>query len=430
MPRNPTPNFYLKPKDAEGKSLIYLQYKYSGEKLFFSFGQRIAPGNWNDKKQRVKNNATTTADGNYNLNQLLDTLADECEAAHKREMVNGVPRPDTLKAYLQAIIDQNKEPKESDAPTLFKLIDRFISGEIKFRGKKKKQGTLNNYKYFKQHLEGYQVAKKQKVNYDIISLDWFYKYTSYLADDLELKDNTIAKDIRLLKAVMQEAVDLEETTNYVFKHKKFVYSEEETEAIYLNEKEIIKLYEHDFAGSQRLEAVRDLFVFGCFTGLRFSDYSNVQPQHIVEHEGETYIKMETQKTKEPVIIPCNPVVKTLFEKYDNNANKLPRAPSNQKFNEYIKEAAALAGLKETGRLTKAPSLPLDECISSHTARRSFATNLYLAGFPVLDIMKITGHKTEKAFLKYIKVSKLDTAKRLSAHFRSKVLANDLSLKVL
>jgi integrase len=84
---------------------------------------------------------------------------------------------------------------------------------------------------------------------------------------------------------------------------------------------------------------------------------------------------------------------------------------------YIKEAAALTGLTERGRLTSDLGKPLNECISSHTARRSFATNLYLDGFPVIDIMKITGHKTEAAFLGYIKVSKLDTAKRLSRHHK-------------
>ena len=178
------------------------------------------------KKQRVKNTATTTTDGKFSLNQLLDTLAEECEAAYNRELPNGIPAPETLKAYLQAIIDQNRAAPEKDTPTLFKLIDRFISGEIKNKGKKKSAGTLENYKYFKQHLEGYSAAHKTKVDYDSISLDFFYKYTSYLADVLNLGTNTIAKDIRLLKAVMGEAVDLEETSNYIFKHKKFTYSEE------------------------------------------------------------------------------------------------------------------------------------------------------------------------------------------------------------
>lgn len=79
----------------------------------------------------------------------------------------------------------------------------------------------------------------------------------------------------------------------------------------------------------------------------------------------------------------------------------------------------LAELTETGRLSTDATKPLFECVTSHTARRSFATNLYLDGFPTIEIMKITGHKTEKSFMKYIKVSKLDAAKRLSAHMKKR-----------
>jgi len=75
----------------------------------------------------------------------------------------------------------------------------------------------------------------------------------------------------------------------------------------------------------------------------------------------------------------------------------------------------LIGLTEKGRLSTNPSLELWECISSHTARRSFATNYYLQEFPIVHLMKITGHRTEKSFYKYIKISKLESAKRLSIH---------------
>ena len=86
-----------------------------------------------------------------------------------------------------------------------------------------------------------------------------------------------------------------------------------------------------------------------------------------------------------------------IHKYDGNQNKLPKSLSNQKFNDYIKEAGKLAGMAEKGRLSTNPELQLWQCISSHTARRSFATNYYLQGFPTIDLMKVTGHKTEKAF---------------------------------
>ena len=127
--------------------------------------------------------------------------------------------------------------------------------------------------------------------------------------------------------------------------------------------------------------MRDLFVFGAWVGLRFSDFSNIKPENIVKSDDDYYIKIITQKTKELVIIPCNPVVLEIFEKYKNNSNKLPKAISNQKFNDYIKEVCELAELTEKGRLSSRPKERLCDLISSHTARRSFATNYYLQGFP-------------------------------------------------
>jgi len=78
MPRKPVVHFRLKPEDATGYSLIYLQFVYQGRRLFFSFGQAIKPSDWNEKKQRVKNKQTTTEDGKFALNDLLENLERIC----------------------------------------------------------------------------------------------------------------------------------------------------------------------------------------------------------------------------------------------------------------------------------------------------------------------------------------------------------------
>src|SRR5215218_3605870 len=94
-------NFYLKKKEeSTGKSLIYLQYKYNGYKLTFSFGQVIDPKNWNNGRQRVKSNNQTTADGKHSLNELLENLAVECVRAYNTELKNGIPTPTAIKKYL------------------------------------------------------------------------------------------------------------------------------------------------------------------------------------------------------------------------------------------------------------------------------------------------------------------------------------------
>lgn len=430
-------NFYLKKAEpSTGRSLIFLQFKYSGQRLVFSFGQSVDPKNWNANKQRVKNNRETTADGDHSLNDLLSNLQKVLEKAYKEELRNGAPTPDTLKGYLIDFINRNKKVK-TEGPTLFKLIDRFIAGEIlKRNGKEKSVGSINNYRTVKLHLQAFEKKYRYPINFESITLEFFYKYVHFLKMDVShslprmdksgksikdpakaLSKNTIAKDISIIKVFMGEAVDLGYTNNYQFRNKKFSFSEVATDAVYLTDAEIIKLYRHDFSFNKKLEQTRDLFVFGCFVGLRYSDYSDIRPENIIEIDDDLFIKTVTKKTAEEVIIPCNPIVLEIFKKYEANPNKLPRSYSGQKFNEYIKDVCKQAGFTDKGRLASNPDMELYQCISSHTARRSFATNYYLQGFPTIDLMKITGHKTEKAFLTYIRVSKLDTAKRLSQHIK-------------
>jgi len=426
-------NFYLKAAGKSGKSLIGLFFRYNGRRLKFSFGQSINPKNWNSSKQRVKNNNQTTSDGKYLLNDLLDTMAQICLSAYNKEITKGIPEPATLRKHLQNFMNQNEE--DPDGPTLFKLLDRFINNEIKHKGRSKSDNTIKTYRTLKGHLLEYQAVKKQKVDFESITLDFYYSYVDFLSKrdkyasqirafrpELKakpignLEGNSISKDIQILKVIMAEAVDMGFTQNLQFKHKKFAVSREDTDAVFLTEKEIVDLYRFKFT-NKRIEQVRDLFVFGCFVGLRFSDYSDVKPENIVKIDGDHFIKLITKKTKDLVIIPCNPIVLEIFKKYESNHNKLPRSISNQNFNEYIKEACLEAGFTEVGRLSTAPQKELWECISSHTARRSFATNYYLEGFPTIYLMKITGHRTEKAFMKYIRVTKLDTARRLNTHIK-------------
>jgi integrase len=438
MPRSPQVNFRLKPHDAEGLSLIYLQFLYNKYRLFFSFGQKVNVSNWNKNKQRVKNTRETSSDGKYLLNDLLENLEKVCIKAYNNEIKNGIPHPDTLKRYLEDFLNQNEPQTQQEMPSLFKLLDRFINNEIKFKGKNKSKNTLKTYNTLKGHLHEYQHIFKHKVDFDTVNLEFFYKYVDFLGKRNryekqirslrpELKNkmvgkigtNAISKDIQILKTVMGEAVDLDYTTNYAFKHKKFFVTRTDTDAVYLKDKELQDLYKYDLSKNKRLEQVRDLFIFGCWVGLRFSDYNNVKAENIVMIENDLFLKITPQKTSDYVIIPCNGGVLEIFKKYENSPNKLPKSISNQKFNEYIKEVCKLTGMNEKGRLSSDLNLELWECISSHTARRSFATNLYLEGYPTLEIMKITGHRTERSFMKYIKLTKLDAAKNLNLHMKKK-----------
>lgn len=142
--------------------------------------------------------------------------------------------------------------------------------------------------------------------------------------------------------------------------------------------------------------------------------------------GHECFKIEQQKTETKVIIPILPQAREILEKYDYN---IPKVIANQKFNEFLKEVARLAGLDDEVTIThtqinedskKAERVTQRfakwECVTAHTARRSFATNMYKRDFPTLMIMAITGHKSESAFLKYIKVTEEENAERMMEKF--------------
>jgi integrase len=160
-----------------------------------------------------------------------------------------------------------------------------------------------------------------------------------------------------------------------------------------------------------------LFIIGCYTGLRFSDLSQLRKENIIK--GGHMAKISTIKTGEMVMIPLKGIVKTILNKYEGI---VPEALSNQKMNEYLKEVGELAKLNESILITSTKggkrsteTFKKFELITTHTARRSFASNAYLSGVPTISIMKITGHRTEKSFLKYIKISQEDNANKLIAH---------------
>jgi len=168
------------------------------------------------------------------------------------------------------------------------------------------------------------------------------------------------------------------------------------------------LFNVDLSGNPRLCRVRDLFLIGCYTGLRFSDFTELQPGNFKKTaEGKEFIEMMTRKTGVKVTIPVKSELREILSGYDYQP---PKAISNQNFNEYLKEVGELAGLIEPTMLTRFrngkridQTFPKYELMTTHTARRSFATNAYKAGVPVKYIMSVTGHKTEREFYKYVRI---------------------------
>lgn len=196
---------------------------------------------------------------------------------------------------------------------------------------------------------------------------------------------------------------------------------DEIEAIYnLDIPSLIASNQIDAKSS--IETTRDLFIIGCWTGLRRADLNRIN-EAVFDFDCNT-LSIQTQKTDSRVTIPLHPFVKKLYEKYHGN---FPRLIDKSKANNQLRELGRLAGidtltLRSTvkgGRVVTERLLKYQR-IGFHTGRRSFATNLYKMGAPAISIMQMTGHTTEANFLKYIKVSKEEHAAMMQKYFKTAV----------
>ncbi|MQY80258.1 MAG: tyrosine-type recombinase/integrase [Bacteroidetes bacterium] len=206
--------------------------------------------------------------------------------------------------------------------------------------------------------------------------------------------------------------------NQEIDRRKFKVLREETDSIYLTESELNKMYQLDLSENITLDIARDVFLVGCRTAQRFSDYSLISKENLIHIEYKDVIDLLQKKTGERVKIPLHWQATEILNKHDGYLPKI----YEQKLNSRIKEVGRLAGINESvltqeikGGLKVKKTVPKYELIKTHTARRTGCTLMYKAGIPVIDIMKISGHKTEREFLKYIRISKEETAILLSDH---------------
>lgn len=192
---------------------------------------------------------------------------------------------------------------------------------------------------------------------------------------------------------------------------------EPTFAVFLSMNEITRIYYYKFENQDKRKAkerIRDLFVVGCLTALRYSDYSTLTADNLQNG----YIVKRTKKTNVDVKVPAHDYVKEIFTKHNG---QIPSGLCIQYFNKYLKLIMREIGLNDkiTFSYTKGGKLKTVtrekwELISSHTARRSAATNMYLTGrMKTLEIMKLTGHRSEQNFFRYIRLTSDDTARSIS-----------------
>mgnify|MGYP001203882684 CR=1 FL=1 len=280
-------------------------------------------------------------------------------------------------------------------------------------------GTIRNYISTQSAIKKYCANRKIKLKMDNVDIDFYNDFIKYLNEAThargKYKPNVIGKFIKNIKVMLRYAYDNGYTSNEDFKRKEFKAYKENTETIYLNEDELKQLYQLELPDNQA--QIRDSFLISCYTGLRYSDISRLEKKHLNFTDG--MISIVTQKTNALVVIPMHQTVKEIFAKYGNQP---PTVQCNQSTNRMLKKLCRMAGIVEpisiietAGGQRKEVTYEKCDLVTSHTGRRSFATNAHKAGIDSLSIMQITSHTSESSFLRYIRVSKEENAVSLQKH---------------
>ncbi len=230
-------------------------------------------------------------------------------------------------------------------------------------------------------------------------------------NDNGLQQNYVSKVISNLKLVLNEATEDKVNTKTDYQSKRIKAPRVETTQIYLNEEELDRLYAVPCTDER--DEGRDLYILMSFTGPRISDlYKFGKSTFFIEDDVE-YFSFHMQKTKHSVHIPVHPYVKAIMEKYNW---QLPKR-SRQRITDHVKAVAQLAHIDQMievvtypGSVMTITSVPKWTQIKPHTARRSLACNMLLAGVPEHIVMSVGGWKTSKSFQPYVRLTASDKLK--------------------
>lgn len=381
---------------------------------------------WNNTKQQVRAKADETQRDFIN-NNLIDLEKHIIKTYNIEYNTKQHIGKDWLKNKIDAFFGRTST-NEGYKIYFIDWVAKFIDEAPKrlYKGKPINQKTIQQYTVTLKKLQAFEETQKTKTRFEGIDLHFYRNFIDYCRTVERLGDNSISGHIKNIKMWCKN-IDIDGLPiNAQYKSSEFSAIKTETKDVYLTEVEINKVFAHDFKSDLRLSNARNHFIFGLRTGLRVSDFLKLDEKHI----DKKYITITTQKTKQKVVIPIHQQVRYII---DNNNGELPTPLSDQKFNEYVKEVCEAVGITQMVEGAKSTKIVLKEktettpeeaiyrketslfrkceLVTSHTCRRSFATNLY-GKLPNKVIMAITGHTTETQFLNYIKTTNEEFAEIL------------------
>ena len=388
---------------------IRMRVNFASKRIEFTTGYRIDAAKWDSDKQRVRNGCTNKLKQSASeINaSLLGYYTEVQEIFKKFEVEEIMPTPEQIKEAFNALhrpIEEVK-PRKSTPNAFYKVFDEFVRDCG--RQNDWTDSTYEKFAAVKNHLMNF----RDELTFDFFDEKGLNDYVNYLRDVKEMRNSTIGKQLSFLKWFLRWAFKKGLHQNNAYDSYKPKLKSTQKKIIFLTWEELNKLREFEIpAAKQALDRVRDVFLFQCFTGLRYSDVFNLRKSDI---KGD-HIEVTTVKTSDSLIIELNKHSKAILDKYKNVAfedDKVLPVITNQKMNDYLKELAELAGIDEPVRQTYYRGneridevTPKYALLGTHAGRRTFICNALALGIPPQVVMKWTGHSDYKAMKPYIDIA--------------------------
>ena len=338
--------------------------------------------------------------------------------------------------------------KQKQKPTFIQFVEQYIAecetGErLKQKSTRKvSSGTIKNYKGFLAQMLEYQKSRKRVIDWDDLDFTFYNDYKQYFIEK-NYSPNTIARHIKNMKTMLYAAKALHLTTRDDFTSAQWSADREDVDNIYIPESRLKEMFEFDMSDYQamkerasrfakdeeekktlihalkrdlyrrKLSEARDIFLMGCLTGQRVSDYKRVSLDMIETIQGDRqFLHLVQVKTEKDVYVPYNNMIGEILKRYDG---QLPHV-YDQHLNDRIKVVGLLLGWTEPAGLMEHRGVMqyksdkrFCDAIVTHTARRTFATNAYKNGVPLSAIMAVTGHSSEDMLRRYLKLGTKERA---------------------
>ena len=377
-----------------GEAPISMRITINGRFTEMSTLRKVPIEQWDQRKERVAGKGPAAIE----VNRHLESLRIRAYEIHKELLErDGYVEPVTIKEHLQGKNAFNK--------LFFEAYEEHNERMAQLVGIEFDAVTLSRYKLCLRYFREYMAQRTQASDFPIKSLNGeiIRGFEAFLKIEKRVAQNTMIRYMKCLKKVVNLAIANGWITVNPFAGIKF--SEKKVVKDFLTIEEVNTIRTKEF-GIERLDMVRDIFIFCCYTGLAFIDVYNLRPEHITEDaHGRKWIHKQRQKTEVEFFVPLLEYPLQLIEKYRNHpmcrANKTVfPVYANQKMNSYLKEIADFCGIKKH--------------LTMHTARYTFATTITLANNVKLEnVSKMLGHINTRMTLHYAHIMNESLAQEMN-----------------